>query len=508
MSQLIFEPLDAVRARIRCEESVAREIYDAFTFDAPGHKFHPAYRAGYWDGKIHLLNLKTLTIYRGLETKLREYCRTQEYDFTNVDQYRSDRRSLPTHIPNIETIKEFAKECGVPEHIIPRDYQCEAVIQAITDKRQLFLSPTSSGKSLIIYLITRYYSKHKTLLIVPRSDLVEQMYGDFADYGCDVEKECHRVLKGKKDTKKRITITTWQAIHKMEPEWFEQFDMVLGDEVHGFTAKSLTHIMECLTNCEYRYGFTGTLSGSKTDELVLVGLFGPVMKVTTTAELQEKGHVSQLKINIIILEHPQWVRKLRKNKDGPLWEYDAETNWIVRISKRNQFLRDLCLSLERNTLMLFRFVEKHGKVLYDLLREKNDDVHFLHGGVKGSTRNDVRLLMEKSDGIKAVASYGVFSTGTNVKNLHNVIFASSWKSKILNLQSIGRVLRLFDDKTATVYDVADDMSYRSPKGKITLNHSMKHLRERIKIYEEEGFVYKIHKYKLNYELGDIPDEEE
>jgi superfamily II DNA or RNA helicase len=498
MSQLIFEPINAVRARIRCEESIAREIYDAFTFEAPGHKFHPAYKAGYWDGKIRMLDLKTRTIYRGLEEKIKEYCKRQEYQFFAPE----DEDRIEGEIDFSDYFLDVQDK-----NIEPRDYQWEAVDRAARRKRQLFLSPTSSGKSLIIYMIASFYGDKKTLLIVPRSDLVEQMYGDFRDYGCDVEKECHRISKGVKDTDKRITITTWQAIQKMPEEWYEQFEMVLGDEVHGFTAKSLTHIMECLKNCEYRYGFTGTLSGAKTAELTLVGLFGPVMKVTTTADLQAKGHVSQLSIDIVILEHPKWVRDLRKNKYGPLWEYDAETKWVIRVPARNNFLKNLALHMEKNTLILFRFVEKHGKILYDLMKDEGQEVYFIHGGVKGTDRNDIRGIMEKGDKIKAVASYGVFSTGTNIKNLFNIIFASGWKSKILNLQSIGRVLRLFEEKTAKVYDVADDMSYRTKKGKVTLNHGMKHLRERIKIYEEEGFDYTIHRVRLDYGPGEVPNEE-
>ena len=490
--QLIFEPLNAVHARIRCDDSVARELYDRFTYEAPGYKFHPAYKAGHWDGKIRMFSLKDRTIYRGLQREIEMYCEEQEYKFF-----------APKEDPIFEP--DFS-DVDIKFDLEPREYQWDGATIAAMNKRALFLSPTGSGKSLIIYLTILYHGL-KTLLIVPRADLVDQMYGDFSSYSDNdtVEDWCHKVRAGIKDTGKLVTITTWQAIKDMPEEWFEQFEMVVGDEVHLFTAKSLVSIMERLKSCEHRYGFTGTLKGAKTAELTLVGLFGPIHKLTSTSELQAQGHLSKARIEIIVLEHPEWVRKLRKKKF--LKEYSEEMDFVVRLQKRNEFLRDLCMSLDKNTLMLFQFVEKHGAVLYEMMKDY-PKLHYLHGGVKGSDRNDARLEVEEQDGAKILASFGVFSTGTNIKNLHNLIFASGWKSRVLNLQSIGRVLRLFGDgKEAVIYDVADDMSYRTKTSK-NRNHGMKHLEERLNIYNEEGFDYRINKIRLDYSPQEVDLEKE
>lgn len=317
----------------------------------------------------------------------------------------------------------------------------------------------------------------------------------------------------------QIVCTTWQAIKDMPLDWFAQFEMVLGDEVHLFTAKSLAGenvgntryhgVMERLIGCELRYGFTGTLQEAKTHRLTLVGLFGEVHETITNAEMQERGFSSPLDVQIIVLEHPEWVRKLTarevKKRPGLLYEYEDEMGFTVGLRARNEFLVGLCLAQERNTVLITRFVEKHGAVLDEMMRGMTDQkVIYTHGGVKGEARNEFRLEIEESDKVNVVASFGVFSTGNNVKNLWNMIFGTAYKSAVTNMQSIGRILRLFGpDKRATLFDVADDMSLAQRGGKVKLNHSMKHLQERLKLYNAEGFEYKIHRFRLNYQPGDV-----
>ena len=150
--------------------------------------------------------------------------------------------------------------------------------------------------------------------------------------------------------------------------------------------------------------------------------------------------------------------------------------------------------LQGNTLCLFQFVEKHGKDLYEKIKDKATDkkVFYVHGGVDADEREKIREITEKADSAIIVASYGTFSTGINIRNLHNIIFASPSKSRIRNLQSIGRGLRLGDNKVnATLYDIADDMQYKSKE-----NFTLKHFQERINIYTEEEFDYEIHNINL------------
>ena len=368
----------------------------------------------------------------------------------------------------------------------PRDYQLEAFVYAVRNRRALLLSPTASGKSFIIYLLTRYYNA-RTLIIVPTTSLVSQLASDFADYGFESDRYVHRIFSGQdKQTDKPIVISTWQSIYKLDKKYFEQFDVVIGDEAHLFKANSLSSIMSKLHNCRFRFGFTGTLDGTQTHRLVLEGLFGVVKKVTTTAELIEQKHLADFSIKAIVLKYPDDTKKLLKDAS-----YQDEIDFIVRNESRNRFIKNLALSLDNgNTLLLFQYVEKHGKVLYNMIKNDAGDrkVFFVSGEVEGEEREQIRKIVETEQDAIIVASYGTFSTGVNIRNLHNIIFSSPSKSRIRNLQSIGRGLRMSDTKTSsTLYDIADDLSWKSKK-----NHTLLHFIERINIYNEEKFVYKIY----------------
>jgi superfamily II DNA or RNA helicase len=331
----------------------------------------------------------------------------------------------------------------------------------------------------------------QTLIIVPTTTLVHQMYSDFEEYGFNSEKYCHKIFSGKdKNTDKPVVITTWQSIYKLRKDWFKKFDVVIGDEAHLFKAKSLTSILEKMEDTEYRFGFTGTLDGTQTHKLVLEGLFGPAQKVISTKELMDSGTLADFKIKILALKYHDEIRKIVSKMD-----YQAEMDFLVSHEGRNKFIKNLALSLNGNTLLLFQYVDKHGRILEEMIKEEAGDrkVFFIHGGVKGEERDDIRGIVEKENNAIIVASYGTFSTGVNIKNLHSIIFASPSKSKIRNLQSIGRGLRKSDTKdSATLYDIADDLSWKS-----TSNFTLKHLMERVKIYDEEKFDYKLYSIGLN-----------
>jgi superfamily II DNA or RNA helicase len=335
----------------------------------------------------------------------------------------------------------------------------------------------------MIYSLVRYYEGkgQKILLVVPTTSLVEQMYKDFEDYGWDAGSYCHRIYSGREKTNSApVTITTWQSIYNLERGFFEDFDVVIGDEAHLFKSKSLINIMTKLHHAKYRFGFTGTLDGTQTHKWVLEGLFGPSYKVTRTAELMEKGHVSKLDIRCLVLKHTPQIFET----------YEDEVQFIITHDKRNNFIKNLVLDLKGNTLILFSRVETHGKPLFELIdnyKQSGRKVFFVHGGVDTEERERVREITEVQENAIIIASYGVFSTGINIKNLHNVVFASPSKSRVRNLQSIGRVLRKGKNKTkAMLYDIADDCTHKSRK-----NYTLNHLIERIKIYNEEKFNYEI-----------------
>ncbi len=478
---ILIEKKNEVYLTLNCnEEHIRYELKDAFKFEVPNAKFMPQYRNKHWSGEIHLFDLKDNTIYVGLLDKLVQFCKNHDYtyEFLNNKFY-----GLPFEInENIsrEGVKDYLN--SICSHT-PRDYQVEGVYDALRNNRKLLISPTASGKSLMIYGIVRYYveKNQNILIIVPTTSLVEQIYKDFADYGWDVGSFCHKIYAGReRETNSQVIITTWQSIFKLPKQYFSRFNVVIGDEAHNFKSKSLVSIMTKLFDAKYRFGFTGTLDGSQTHKWVLEGLFGPSYKIIRTDELMKKGHVAKLDINILLLKHSP-------NKFNT---FEDEVQYIINHEKRNKFIKNLALDLKGNTLILFSRVEGHGQPLYDLINNgaaDNRKVFFIHGGVDTEERELVREITERENNAIIVASYGTFSTGINIRNLHNVIFASPSKSRIRNLQSIGRVLRKGDNKVkATLYDIADDISYKTRR-----NYTLNHLVERIKIYTEENFNYEI-----------------
>lgn len=464
---------DEVYNKIVCDPGLAMELADHFTFEVPGAKFMPTVRNKVWDGKIRLFNPLTSLLYSGLNNHLEQFCKSRDYELELDGPFADTEFSL------IEA-KKFIEKLG-PKHE-PRDYQIEAFVHAVRKRRSVLLSPTGSGKSFIIYLLACWY-RSKTLVIVPTTSLVHQMASDFEDYGLPPGMT-HKIMSGEeKESNKPFVVSTWQSIYKMPKKWFDQFDVVIGDEAHLFKAKSLTTIMGKLSGCKHRFGFTGTLDGTQTHKLVLEGLFGPVRKITTTSKLIEQKHLADFSIKAIVLKYPNDIRKLMAGSD-----YQAEIDFIVRNDARNRFIKNLALSLKGNTLLLFQFVEKHGKILHDLISKEAVDrkVFFISGAIDGEKREEIRKIIETETDAIVVASFGTSSTGINIRNLHNVVFASPSKSRVRNLQSIGRGLRTSDQKTkATLYDIADDLTWKSKQ-----NHTIMHYVERIKIYSEEKFIYK------------------
>ena len=486
---LIIDKKNEVYLKIEADADIRRELGEYFTFEVPGFKFMPQYRSRVWDGKIRLFSYATGQIFAGLYPYILDWCEKNDVQVVDGTKIKDIK-------VNDDEVNRFLKALKIPKIEI-RDYQKEAFVHSLTKSRCLLLSPTASGKSLIIYLMLIYNlirlketKQDKILIIVPTTSLVEQLFKDFKDYGYNSDRNVHKIYQGHdKETTKRVVISTWQSIYNLPKKWFQQFGMVIGDEAHLFKAVSLTKIMTKLEKCKYRVGLTGTLDGTKTNKLVLEGLFGTVNKVVSTSELQEKKQLADLKIFCLILQHDKTARHFLKDKS-----YQEEMDYIVSNEKRNKYIRNLCLSLPGNTLCLFQYVEKHGVILKDLVEEKADDkkVFFVYGGVEAEEREKIRFITEKSDGAIVIASYGTFSTGINIKNLHNIVFASPSKSRIRNLQSIGRGLRLKDNNSsATLYDISDDLTYNEKE-----NYTLAHFRERINIYNEEDFNYEIHNVEL------------
>ena len=477
--------VNSVYLQIEAEADIRRELSEYFSFEVPGYKFTPQFRNRVWDGKIRLYSYATGQLYVGLYPYLVDWCNRKNIKIEEINEILVNKTHTAADIQALIDTYDIS--------ITPRDYQIDAFKYALDYERGLILSPTASGKSLISYMLVRHYLNmidNNILIIVPTTSLVEQLYKDFKQYGFDVENNVSRNYHGYEiEQGKRVVISTWQSLYKLPKTFFADFGAVIGDEAHLFKAVSLTKIMTKLTDCKYRIGMTGTLDGTKTHKLVLEGLFGRVNKVVSTKELIEKKQLADLKIICLVLKHSEAEAKSIYGE-----KYHKELEYLAQSDKRNKYIRNLATALNGNTLCLFQLVEKHGKELYELIRDKAKDreVFFVYGGVDAEAREQVREITEKSDNAIIVASYGTFSTGINIRNLHNIIFASPSKSRIRNLQSIGRGLRIGDSKeVATLYDISDDLTYKEKK-----NFTLTHFQERINIYNEEGFTYEIHNVDL------------
>ena len=472
-----------VYLRIKCEPSVARELSEFFTFEVPNAKFMPSVRSRLWDGKIRLFSPGTGKIYLGLLPYVRRFLSEQghkiQYDSSLIPPKKFDKKITTKFVRSLEKGK-----------FRTRDYQIDAIHTILESGRGLILSSTGSGKSFIIYALIRYYLKvlddKKILLIVPTTNLVEQMYNDFADYGWFPDEHCHKLYAGAdKNTSREVVISTWQSIYKLDKRYFSQFGAVFVDECHLAKAKSLTGIMTKLHDCQYRIGTTGTLDGSEIHQLVLEGLFAKHKEVTTTAQLVKQKYLSNLNIRCLVLNHVKTNRRQRT--------YQEEMDYLSKSPARNNFICKLAISQDGNTLILAQYINQL-QTLTLALKEHTKDrkIFFVYGATEAVERDKIRGIVEEENDAIIVASYGVFSMGINIKRLHNIIFASPYKSQIKVLQSIGRGLRLTKDKTeCNLFDIADDLSYNNKS-----NYTLKHFQERIEIYSQQEFDYEILPIKL------------
>ena len=486
-TQILMEKDTEVFVRLICEPHVKMELNHYFRFRPNGYQFMPMYRRKKWDGYVYLFNMDSHRIYAGLKPEISRFAVDREYELID------NTEEIIESISNEDYLKFLT---SFPCEYKLRDYQSLALRHSIDKKRCVLLSPTASGKSLIIYYLIRYYFPEKSLIIVPTLSLVSQMYSDFeayakADKTFEVEKFVHKIFGGQeKETEKPIIISTWQSLYELKKDFFKDFSLVIGDEAHLYKARSLTKIMKNLENTPYRIGTTGTLDEVEVHKLILEGLFGSIKKVTTTKELIKNKTISSIAIKCLVLKYSK-----KECAAVSKMNYQEEIDFIVSHPERNRYICNLVNGLNGNTLVLFQLIEKHGNILHSILEEIIDSsrkIFFVYGGTDADSREKVRELVEKETNAIICASYGVYSTGINIRNIHNIVFASPSKSRIRNLQSIGRGLRKSDTKeSASLYDISDDLIHNDRK-----NYTLNHFSERIKIYSSEQFPYKIYVVNL------------
>lgn len=487
MTVINIEYRDEVNFLVWSDADVEYALDDYFSFFVDGYKFMPKFRAKLWDGKARLYSIIRKTLPVGLYGYLQHYASENGHEIKFIGGKTKIQMGI-----TIDHVKDYADSLqlcarGVPIEIY--DYQVEATQVALNDRRRLLLSPTASGKSLIIYVLLRWLlEKHgfRILVLVPTTTLVTQLISDFGDYstknGWDTS-ILQPIFSGfTKNVTSDVVVSTWQSVYKQPGTWFNQFDVVIGDEAHLFAAASLSTCMNKMVDVSYRIGTTGTIKDSKANKLTLEGHFGPVHQVATTRQLMDGGQVSELKIKVLMLQYSPEDRKFVKDLD-----YQQEMDWIVRNASRNQFICKLTGVQKGVTLVLFQYVEKHGKILHKMFQEMFPEkkVYLIHGGISTEERDRIKAEIATQEDAYLFASVQSFATGQNLPSIANIIKASPSKGKIQNLQSIGRGIRLQEGKDyCKLFDIADDLSHKK-KPNMTLVHCM----DRIKIYNAEQFPY-------------------
>lgn len=492
MSHVAIKKVDEVFIRLDCEPGYRYEIADKFSFYVKNYFFMPAYKSGVWDGTISMVDRRNGLSYWGLVPEIVSYCKAEGY---NID---IDPALLPpAEIGDAEVQKlverlKISKDpkTGAPRAL--RDYQFESVKIGVNHRKTIVLSPTASGKSMGIFVLSQYLKDlgRKVLIIVPNLSLIAQLQSDFVDYASEnskinIEAETHKIFGGQdKNTDKPVVISTWQSLQNMKPTYFSQYTAMICDEVHGADAKQLTKIIQNMSNSTHRIGFTGTLKDDNISEVQLKGLFGQPHQVETTKNLQDRGILAKSKVRVMILTYPE--SEAAKVRGLP---YHDEIDYLCASNVRNNFIAKLAVNSKGNTMILFRYVEKHGKPLYNLIKQLAGDkkkVYYVSGEVEAEDREMIRKIMEEVRDAIIVASFKVFGVGTNIVNLDNLILGAPTKSKVSLLQAIGRALRKGADKhQALIVDVVDN--FPSKTGKSGKNYSAKHFQNRLDIYTREGF---------------------
>lgn len=472
-----------------------QDISEFFTFFMDGYRFTPKYRSGLWDGKIRIFNSRLKTLPKGLLKIAIGFCKDRNYSFS-VDPLLNPNSNIPD-----KEILDFIDSISVTskgKEITVRDYQKEAILHSFKTYRNILLSPTSSGKSLILYYKIRYHIdvlKQNVILVVPSTQLVEQMLSDFEDYskhnGWNVDENCQILYAGKEKVfSKRLMISTWHSLNAMSKsapgmlqDIIKRTEVACFDEAHRYSANVVLDIMSRFTHTRWRTGTTGTLDDSKLNKLQLIGLIGEPYQVITTNKLMENGDISPLKIKILVLNYPEAVKKTLKGM-----AYKEEIDYLVGTDQRTNFIVNLANACEGNTLILFSFVERHGSIIYEKLLKKVAPgrlVKFVHGGVDVDEREEIRQIVDSEKNAIIIATSSIFSTGTNIPSIENIIFAMPTKSSVRVRQSIGRGLRLKSGKShCTLFDICDDLSYKAYR-----NTTLKHMQERVVIYDKESFEY-------------------
>lgn len=470
--------------QLHCDESLSHKIYCLFSAFQAGYKFNPRFKLKLWDGKIHLYSPITQLLPIGLVDNLLKWCNKNNYTYKlfGMEGFREsvDYDTMSRQVNSY--IKDFDA----------REYQLKAVYAALTNKRGILMSCTGSGKSLMIYCIMRYLIevKHRKhlLLIVPNTSLVEQMYSDFVDYGWEnIDSQVERLYSGMKPTfRLPLLISTWQSLENQGREFFEDYQGVVVDEAHGVRANIVGKLMKQCINADYKIGTTGTLPTEVSEQLVINGVLGNVIFELKSKELIDLGYLTKIAVAGIFVKYPEEFIKLNKDRT-----YQEEVKTVEEYTDRNKSLNFVIdHSKPTDNILILVNHKDHLKSVKSYLNAAYPErkVSIIMGEVKTKERESIRTGIEYEDGTLLIATYSTMSTGINIPKLHAVMLYANSKSRIKVLQSIGRGLRKHASKNKVViYDIIDDLSYKTRTGKVHKNYCMQHYDERVAYYNEQEF---------------------
>ena len=363
-----------------------------------------------------------------------------------------------------------------------REYQEAVVKSALKLGRGTCVLGTGAGKTFTTAaLIENFYRNtpdpdtFKCLMLVPDLGLVEQTYDEFINCGVTY-KLTKWTGKQKPDLTSNVIIANIGIIQSRfeDNDWLKYIDLLIVDEAHKISAGNKISKIVHKIKTQNKFGFTGTLPEDQLNTWSIIGKLGPVIYEKSSYELRLEDYLANVNVKILELNYTQQINYKTHNR------YREELDFVYENEDRNNFLTKLCEKLPNNILLLVNHI-KHGEVLEEFLKKaKSKQVYFIRGEVAVEERERIKKIMEEHDNVVCIAISAIFSTGINIKNLHNIIFAAGGKSFIRTVQSIGRGLRKHDTKDKLIImDICDNLPY-----------GRRHCEKRKAIYDKEKIQYK------------------
>jgi superfamily II DNA or RNA helicase len=371
-----------------------------------------------------------------------------------------------------------------------RDYQADVLKKALKLGWGTCILGTGAGKTLTTAaLIENYYrnsnnkSTFKCVVLVPDLTLVTQTFNEFKDCGISYSLSMW-TGSNKPDLTANVIICNIGILQSRfkETDWVKFIDLLVIDECHKIKSDNKISKIIAKIKTRHRYGFTGTLPDNNEDKWFLIGKLGPVLYEKTSSELRNEKFLTNVEVKILNIDHGNI--QIPRLSDSA---YRNELDFIYESTKRNDLIAKLCGRLANNTLILVNHI-KHGEILYETITKacESRQIYFIRGEIDVEERENIKKIMESNDNVVCIAISAIFSTGVNIKNLHNIVFAAGGKSFIRTVQSIGRGLRLHANKTRLIIiDLCD-----------LLHYGERHCEKRIEIYKKEKIAYSEKEIKI------------